>query len=71
MAVDSNLGAVVGAEKVRLFQSQVMKQELPKQMCEEVVSSQCTSGTQKAALRGMKPCWKQSRSRQEQPDDRG
>ena len=54
MAVDSDPGAVVGAEEGRLSRFQAKKEELP-----NCVSSRCTSGTQKDGLRGMKPCWKQ------------
>ena len=62
MAVDSNLGAVVGVEggaidsiagnEGRIAQAGWMS-------VEDCVSSQCISGTQKAGLRGMEPCWKQ------------
>ena len=42
-------------KKERLVRSQGMKEESGKH--EDCVSFRCTSGTQKAGLRGMKPCW--------------
>ena len=62
VAVDSNLGAVVGAEDGAIV-SIPGNEESPKAWVneEDCVSSRCTSGTQKVGLRGMKPCYTGSR----------
>ena len=62
VAIDSNLGAVVGAEEGTIESIQEMKEESPKHgwMSQEgCVSSRCTSGIRKDGRQGMKLSWKQ------------
>ena len=74
VAVDSNLGAVVGAEEGTIVSISGNEGRFAQAWVNVRGGLRvflCTSGTQKDGLREMKPCWKQFLSKQEQPDIRG
>ena len=75
VAVDSNLGAVVGAEEGTIVSIPGNEGRIVQTRVNVRGGlwgfSRCTSGTQKPGPRGMKPWWKQFLSKQKHPDTRG